>query len=224
MPFAPITYQYRNKGTLLDNGTGNDIPFPPQQTRTVQNVKDIGSGNYEFDVATLLLDVTTTTTFRVVNGGTTPDRGIYIVQVVSKFADARTEAFTPDQPILLMKFPPQEFGTNLEDSLNRQKGSAYESTGTDPLSQTTMLLQATIVGKQRVNACGTWVDSYDVQVLTGKILSPTKNIDFKGHFYVAPQYGGLIVQDDLTFQGTDGTRHVRNSNVSSINIVPHDPR
>lgn len=221
-PPAPATYTYRNAGTLKI-GAGTATAYPPEQTRTVRNVKPDGAGNYDFDVAATLAGVETTTTYRVRNGGVTPDRGVYILAIVTRFGDGRTEAFNPDQPLLLMPFPPPEYGTNLEDELDRQRGAEYSSTGTDPLSQTTMVLQASVDGKERANACGEWVDAYSIKVEAGKIVGPLKNIDFTGTYLVAPQYGALIVEDNLTFSGTENLEQIQSRNRSTINAVPKEP-
>lgn len=225
---APIppregTYTYRNKGTLKV-GAGAATAYPPAQLRTVRNIRTTGEGSYEFDVVAVLAGAATTTTYRVLNTGLTPDRGVYIVAIVTERADGRTEAFTPDQPLLLMPFPSPEYGTNLEDEVDRQRGSGYRSSGTDPLSQTTLVVEAKIVGKARANACGEWVDAFDVEVTMGKIVGPTKNIDFTGHYLVATQYGGLIVEDNLTFAGTDNLEPIESRNRATINSVPREPR
>lgn len=220
-PPVPATYRFRNEGAFT-LGEGVEITYPPEQTRTVENVT-VTSGGYDFDVAATLAGITTTTTYRVINDSPLPDRGIYLIQIVTRFPNGDAEAFTPDRGLLLMPFPPPEFGTNLEDEIDRQRGADYRSTGTDPISQTTMVLHARIVGKDRANACGEWVDAYDIEVEEGKIVGPTKNIDFTGHYLIAPQYGALVVRDDLTFTGTEDFELFESSNVATINAVPLEP-
>lgn len=220
-PPLPGTYRFRNVGTFA-NGGGVESAYPPEQVRTVEAVEVTPSG-YLFSVAASLAGVTTTTRYSVVNESPAPDRGIYITQIVTRFPNGDIEAFTPDQGLLIMPFPPPEYGTGVEDELDRQRGADYRSTGTDPISQTTMVVQARITGKDRANACGKWVDAYDVQVVSGKIVGPTKNIDFSGHYLVAPQYGGVVVQDDLTFSGTENLESFRRHNIATINVVPREP-
>jgi hypothetical protein len=221
-PPVPATYLYRNHGTLKV-GDGAETAYPPEQTRTVLNVKPDAAGNYEFDVAALLAGVTTTTTYRVLNEGSTPDRGVYIIGTVTRYPNGDTEGFNPDEPILLMPFPPPEYGTNLEDELDRQRGASYRSAGTDPLSQTTMAVEAQVEGKDRANACGEWVDAYSIKIVSGKIVGPLKNIDFTGTYLIAPQYGALVVEDNLTFTGTDDLKNYYSKNRTTINVVPKEP-
>ena len=225
-PPPAASYRYRNKGTIKV-GAGVEQSYPPEATHTVRNIQPDGAGNYTFDVAVLLAGVTTTTTYRVLNTGQTPDRGVYIVATLTSYPDGTSEAFTPDQALLLMPFPPPEYGTNLEDELDRQRGADYRSTGTDPLSQTTMVLEATIEGKDRANACGEWVDAFSIKVVQGKIVGPTKNIDFTGTYLIAPQYGALVVDTNLTFTGTEteGTRTdtIESHIHSTINKIPTEP-
>jgi hypothetical protein len=227
-PYAPArgTYTYRNAGTLSVGDVTTE--YPDSMTRRVRAVRATGSGtDFEFDVDVTVAGVTTTTTYRALNSGLTPDRGLYIVQVVTPRPEG-TESFTPDPPILLMPFVSPEYGTNLEDELDRTRGEGYRSQGTDPLSQTTMTLEAKIDGKSRVNACGEWVDAFDVVVTQGQIVGPTKQLTFSGHYIVAPQYGGLVVEDHITMSGTetrpDGMLEPVSSDVRSIiDVVPNKP-
>lgn len=220
IPPAPATYVYGNSGTIK-TGDAVSVEYPPTTTRTVQNVKP-GTDGFDYDVAATVAGATTTTTYRVRTGGQTPDRGISIVQIVTRDRQ-RTQSFTPSTPILLLPFPSPEYGTNLEDELDQYRGQRYRSAGTDPISQTTMVLEATLTGKHRVDACGEWIDAFDVEVLTGSIIAPGRQLDFTGHYRIAPQYGTLIVEDDLLMTGTDGGVAVRVQNRSSIRQVPRDP-
>lgn len=221
-PYAPAagSYVYRNVGEFtLD---GQTIEYPRTMTRRVHEVRAI-EGGFEFAVDATFAGVTTTTRYRALNAGLTPDRGLYITQVVTRRPEG-TETFTPDPPILLLPFVSPEYGTNLEDEIDRARGDGYRSQGTDPLTQTTMTLEARIDAKQRINACGEWVDAFDVVVTTGSIVGPTKRLDFSGHYLVAPQYGGLIVSDDITMSGTEDVVEPVSSRVrSTINSVPRDP-
>lgn len=223
-PLPPVQarYTYRNEGTITAEGV--TTAYPPEQVREVRNVRATSQDSFEFDVAATLQGVVTTTTYRVLKDGPTLDRGVYIAAIVTRFPSGDTEAFNPDQPLLLLPFPPPEFGTNLEDEIDRQRGQGYRSTGTDPLSQTTMVVEARVVGKERANACGEWVDAWDVEVTQGRIVGPTKNIEFTGHYLVATQYGGLVVKDNLRFTGTEDLEPVQTRNRATINRVPREPR
>lgn len=221
LPPVPATYSYRNRGTF-QVGDGPEVAYPRTMTRAVGGVRAIEGDNYEFDVTTDLASVRTTTRYRSLNSGLTPDRGLYIVQVTTERASG-TESFTPDTPILLMPFVTPEYGTNVEDEIDRYRGEQYRSSGTDPLTQTTMVLEAAIRGKERVNACGRWVDAFDIEVTRGTIVGPTKQIDFTGRYAIATQYGGLVVRDDIRITGTEGPEAVVSRLRSTINRLPVPP-
>jgi hypothetical protein len=222
--FPPVetTYRFRNQGSFTV-GDAVPVPYPDISERTVTNVRTIeGEDNYEFDVAIGLANQETTTTYRVLNSGDTLDRGVFIVAIVTQRSDG-ADAFIPEPPILLMPFPPPEFGTNLEDELDDVAGPTYRSSGTDPISQTTMILEAQIESKVRVDACGRWIDAFDIEVLTGRIIGPDKQIEFTGRYAIATQYGALVVEDDIRITGTDRFEDVESRNRARITRLPKEP-
>ena len=225
---ALATYQYRNKGQFTVGG-GVAQSYPETMTRRVSAVRALEPpGNFEADVVASLAGSETTTTYRVLNEGNTPDRGLYIAQIVTR-TGSTTEPFTPDRPILLLPFPAPEYGSGLEDEINQLQRQQFRSAGTDPLTQTTMVLQAQFIGKVRINACGEWVDSFEIDVTEGRIFGPTKQLSFTGtKYFIAPQYGALIVQDDVKLTGTENDENGRmqavdSANLSTINVLPKEP-
>jgi len=220
LPPTEATYAFRNEGSF-QVGEGAPSQYPPITRRTVSDVRAIaGEGNFEFDVSIRLLDDTTVTTYRVLNSGTTPDRGVFIARIVTE-RDEGADAFVPTTPIKLLPFPGPEAGTNLEDETEALVGREYRSSGTDPLTQTTMFLEARIAAaKARVDACGEWVDGFEVEVLRGSIVGPAKQISFTGRYVVAPQYGGLIVEDQIDLSGSEALEQLRSANRARINRVP----
>lgn len=224
-PLPPVeqTYAYRNQGSF-QIGDATRTAYPPVTERTVTGVTALEeNSNYEFGVAITLAGETTTTTYRVLNSGQTPERGVYIVSIVTERADG-ADAFIPEPPILLMPFPPPELGTNLEDELAGVTGPTYRSSGTDPISQTTMVLEAQITGKVGVDACGEWIDAFDIQIVSGRIVGPSKQITFTGRYRIATQYGALVVADDIELSGMDNFEEISSTNRAHIARVPAEPR
>lgn len=223
-PFArqpPVvaSYTFRNNGYLEVAGAER-IDFPSRTTRAVTEVRALeGQDNYAYDLEAEVGGPLTTTTYRVVNSGDTPDRGLYIARV--RTGD---DVFTPQPPVLLLPFPPPELGTQLEDEAQQAAGQEYRSAGTDPSTRTTLAIEARVDGKERVDACGEWVDAWRVEVIAGRIVGPGKDLRFTGAVNVATQYGALVVQDDLHMEGTDGLDEVTIRNRASINEVPRGPR
>ena len=222
-PLAPAeaTYPFRNQGSFSVGGVGTS--YPSVTERTVGDVRAVADGVFEFDVSIELLSDTTTTTYRVVDDPDALERGVFITRIITARASG-ADAFVPHRPIQLMPFPPPEFGTNLEDELANLQGQNYRSAGTDPLTQTTMVLEASITGKTRVDACGEWIDAFEVEVVDGRIVGPDKQITFTGRYAIAPQYGGLVIEDDIDLVGTENFQDIESRNRARITVVPKDAR
>jgi len=220
LPPKERVYAFRHTG-WFQAGDGPRVDHPRVTERAVDDVR-VDGANFEYDVAIELAGETTTTTYRVVNDAPTPERGIYIVRVVTERSDG-SDVFVPQTPILLMPFPPPEFGTNLEDELAELSGEEYRSSGTDPVTQTTLVLEARVAGKARVDACGEWVDAFDIEVISGRIFGPSKQIEFTGSYAIATQYGGLIVEDDIHLSGLDRFEPVESRDRARINRAPAEP-
>lgn len=232
---VPATYVFRNNGKFEIVGKQRS-EYPPTSTRTVKNVRNIDQSrgavipeNYEYDLEIAQAGTITTTTYQVINDPSDPKRGVYMTQVVAPGPRGR-DSFRPDPPILLMPFPPPEFGTNLEDEVNTTTQGQYRSSGTDPLTQTTMVVEARInpqSPKLRADACGRWVDGWDIEITFGRIVSNGtggyKDISFTGHYSLATQYGALIVRDEIQMSGQDGEDSITSANVATINSVPLEP-
>jgi len=231
-PPVPATYVYRNSGSYEIEGKERG-PYPPASIRTVKNVKSVPLGapdDYEYDLEITEAGRVTTSTYRVLNDTTNPRRGVYLVQVVAP-GPRGTDSFSPEPPILLMPFPPPEFGTNLEDETSTTTQGQYRTSGTDSRTQTTMVLEARISPespKLRADACGEWVDGWDIEVTFGRIVSNgvggVKDISFTGHFSLATQYGALVVRDQIVMSGLDGLDNITSTKTSTINSVPLEPK
>jgi hypothetical protein len=218
-PPREASYTFRNNGFVEVAGAGR-IAYPSTTRRTVTDVRALDEeGNFEFDVDAEVGGPDTATTYRVLNAGPTPDRGLYIARI-------RTggDVFSPEPAVLLMPFPPPELGTNLEDEAARAAGPNYRSAGTDPTTGFTLAIEAHLDGKERVDACGEWVDAWRIAIDAGRIVGPGKDLTFDGSFNIATQYGGLVVQDDIHMEGTDGLVALESHNRASINSVPLTPR
>jgi hypothetical protein len=80
---------------------------------------------------------------------------------------------------------------------------SYASSATDPNTFTTLTAAGTVVGQQRIDVCGTLVDTFTAQ-LTGTLTSPSFQWQFNWRLQVATQYGGIVVEDDLTLTNPAG--------------------
>jgi hypothetical protein len=212
-PPAKASYLFTNVGSYEVSGSdARKGSFPTTSLRTVGNISRSSQTAFSFDVSELLGDVTTTTTYDVIGSSLLPaglPPGIYIRQVRS-VRGASTSTFAPSPELELAAFP-------------LVRGAAVTSSGVDPQSATSMQFTATVTGKARVDACGTPLDTWVLDLTAGKVLSPTQNLDFTATYDVGTQYGGLILRDRTVFTGTDSGDGVSRNNTATITTTPRVP-
>jgi hypothetical protein len=156
--------------------------------------------------------VTTTTTYDVISSSPLPAGvapGLYVRQVKS-VRGTSSSVFAPSPELQLAAFP-------------LVRGASITSSGVDPQSATSMQFTSTVTGKARVDACGTPLDSWVLDLTAGKVLSPTQNLDFTATYDVGTQYGGLILRDRTVFTGTDNGDGVSRNDTASITTTPKVP-
>ena len=103
-----------------------------------------------------------------------------------------------------LTFVPSGSGVELLPSpVAASANPSFASSATDPNSFTTLTLAGTVAGQQRIDVCGTLVDTYTTQ-LTGTLTSPTAQWQVNWRLQVATQYGGIVVEDDLTLTNPAG--------------------
>lgn len=171
--------------------------------------------------------------------------GLFIEQIVTERANAAPdgpggtdvasdgiETFSPIPPIKLMDLP---IRPQLHDP-NRI------SRGVDPLTGAQMTVIRQTVRRERFDACGAVLDAWTVKLfLTSEYnnngVQYQKRFRISGTLRVAPQLGGLIVEDDLMF-GLDGNNEfgavipgrdgdhwfIQKSVAQMARIIPEDTR
>jgi hypothetical protein len=209
-PPAKASYVFHNVGTYAISGAdARKGTFPATSLRTVGNVVRTTNTSFTFDVSELLGDVTTTTTYDVVQAAVIPaalPAGIYLRQVKSVRGQS-TSTFAPSPELELAAFP-------------LVRGAAVTSSGVDPQSATSMQFTSTVSGKARVDACGTPLDSWVLDLTQGKLISPTQNLDFSSTYSLGTEYGGILLRERTAFAGTDGADGVSRTNTATIVTVP----
>lgn len=207
---ARAQYVFRNVGTFQVSGSdARRGAFPALSLRTVSGALE-GEDGFVFDVAETLGDITTTTTYRVVERqplGSAVPSGLYVARVVSRAGDGQQSTFEPIPSLRLAAFP-------------LVRGSRVESRGVDARTQTAMSFVSTVTGKARVDACGEPLDSFTLDLTEGRLISPRQDLDFTASYAVGTQYGGLVLRETVAFAGTDGEAGVSRSNTSTISQVP----
>jgi hypothetical protein len=210
---AKAQYVFRDVGTYAVSGAdARKGSFPSTSLRTVGNIVHTSDSNFSFDVSELLGDVTTTTTYDVIGNSLVPaaqSPGIYIQRITSVQGQSRS-SFAPSPELELAAFP-------------LVRGAAVTSSGVDPQSATSMQFTSTVTGKTRVDACGTLLDSWVLDLTKGKLISPTQNLDFDATYDMGTQYGGLLLRERTAFAGTDGSDGVSRTNTTTISSTPKLP-
>ena len=209
-PPVKAVYVFRNVGSYAISGAdARKGTFPATSLRTVGNVVRSSASSFTFDVTELLGDVTTTTTYDVEQTTLVPTAlpaGIYLRSVKSVRGQS-SSTFTPNPQLELAAFP-------------LTRGASVTSSGVDPQTATSMQFTAKVTGKARVDACGTPLDSWVLDLTAGKLISPTQNLDFSSTYNLGTEYGGIMLRERTAFAGTDGSDGVSRTNTATITTTP----
>lgn len=222
------SYPWRIDGSITSGGRSK--PLPATATEQVTNVVSAAastSGDYTYDVVDSAAGPdgtqTVTTSFEVVPepaGGevsgvaTTQASGIYITKVTTANAvGGQPVTFVPAPPILYLPFP-ADLTPAPSWTVNSADGSTAET------------YTAHIKGHGRVDACGTVLDGWDVQISGGTITGPTENLTLSGDYFVGTEYGGIPLGDALTYSGTTSVNGAEISSTSTrqCDVVPEPPQ
>jgi hypothetical protein len=231
---TPSPYRFRYSGTITSNAgqpNAKSVKLPATGTREIANVTALQSdGSYSYDVIEIYNQLKTTTTFHVLPNATgasivppggpsqANNAGIYIHQIQTTRVDGQggTDNFAPTPEVLMMQFP-------------ADNNTGFQGAGTDGPDTTAMKVDTGTVQKRvRVNACGTVLDSWQVEVV-GRIVNarggPNAVRNFDITFYSATQYGGFNISEHVvqTYQDPDGTPQTLDV-TDTINVAPANPQ
>lgn len=226
-PLPPVegSYRFRNTGGFenTEDGVTTKGTFPATTVRIIKEVTKQSDGSFGFKISESMDDAVTETLFEVVPDSPVSERmGVFVRQIATQGGDS----FSPLPPIRQLAFPT---APDIE----------WDSVGSDPLSQWTMRFHAR-VGlelpdgpdpdslpdarfKQRIDACGEFIDTWLVQIKDGEIIGVDTEIKFKAVYAFAPQYGGLAVMEDISIEGVNRGVQVKSHRISIIGQVPEFP-
>lgn len=212
-PPVPSAYSYRNDGTFAIGDRSGSFASP--STRVIGNVIDPApGGGFTFDVAIPSPDDSvTTTTYHVfprAASPTDPEPGLFIERVTTKRADGSSEVFSPVPMLMMIRFP-------------AAIGETWDARGIDPLAGIVMQFTGTIRARGIVDACGVRLAAWEVVISDGLIRGPDRDLTFSSVLWIAPQYGGLSLADQVRTQGTDAGVAIKTSNIARISDVPERP-
>lgn len=227
------TYLYRTEGkeTTTTGSITNTSVKPATSTWKVQNILAEPASS-TFDIAVGIGNVTTTSTYRILpmgayqappnppvapptqppsdaprpNAGVPP--GLYLAGVSSPGSPALRLAF-PGIPIV--RFP-------------IDRGATFDASGSD--GNTTMSWRSVVGPKVTVDACGTPIDTYTVDLLNGRIttVGSQEVLTFTTNYALGTQYGGLPLFQKTTITGNQGTASVRREVTMTANVEPKTPK
>lgn len=177
-------------------------------TRVVRDVERSADGSVRFVIESTVLDVKTTQRFasRPAFDRVPGAVGLAAVEAEGRGIENRPSFQSGAKPLTLMQ-------------LDATVGAQWADAVTDPLSATTYTVAGTVIGKGRVWACGENIDAWQVK-LTQRVVTPFQAIDSEITNWVATQYGGLIVQETVSWTGNAGPLEVKGEYTATINEVP----
>jgi hypothetical protein len=216
-------FTYRTTGKLVTGGANhNEVVLDPQSTVTVRPSPPDATGTFTFDMVVANAKAeTTTTTYRVITkevGTTVPTSippqlprpsantaGIYLAGVTTSGGG---RPFSPGFPGIEVAKLPLDVGTK------------FDAAGTDGV--TTMSWHSTMTEKRNVDACGTPLDSYVVDLTDGMVTGADgETVHFSSTFSIGSQYGGIPLRMATVSEGSsDPNAPVSRSVDMTINREP----
>lgn len=204
-PPKAADFTYRTTGKLTSGGANHtEVVLDPQSRVKIQPSAVDPAGNFTFDMTVENAKTeTTTTTYRVITteGGTAvpsevpPDvprpsgfaAGIYLARIAGA---GDVKPFEPQFPGIQVARLPLDLGT------------VFNAAGSDGV--TTMSWRSTVKEKKNVDACGTPLDSYVIELTEGTITGgqDAERLTFTSRINFGTQYGGLPLQMETTTEGT----------------------
>lgn len=216
-PPKPGTYTARTVGRMRIGGANaQDVLLNPSSKVEVANIVNEATGGSTFDLTVTNGNASTTTTYRVLPLGvaapaspvappqTVPSNapkpspaspGLYVARVSSPGA----VAFNPGAPgILVARFP-------------LDLGTVVDSAGSD--GATTTSWRSTVKAKETVDACGTPIDTYRIELTDGRTTTGNnaEAVTFTSVINLGTQYGGLPLFQKTDASGTRGTTAITRS-------------
>jgi hypothetical protein len=195
------TIGYRVDGRFLGTAFSGVIE------RGIVHPTTAANGNTAFSVESTALGVKTTADY----AGTQPagqvpgSVGLSGITADGRGIDARPSFHAP-KPVTLMPLPATLAAT-------------WNDATVDPLTATTYKVSGTVVGKSRVDACGQFVDAWQVTI-SQDVDTPFQQIHSEITDWIATQYGGLIVKESVSWSGLAGTQQVAGDYTATVDKDP----
>ena len=217
------TFRYRTKGTAKVDGHVTSRLGGNGLWLTAPEKPSVPAETYQFSITHPSFGgATVTNTYAVLPPGTdqnvsvpqtplnpsetvTAYGGLYLARVETKSGNT-TSTFAPAAPgVELLQIP-------------AVVNAIWQSQATDPTSMISESLSGKSLGDVRVNACGTKLDAWEVQ-LSATITGLDENLTETDDLDIATEYGGLILSINQTVTGTTQGHQVEQSYEATINSL-----
>lgn len=175
-PVVAGVYTFQQTGTMELIGLGK-FPVAGLTSRTVRNLAVTGA-TFDYD-----LELTTGVRKQVLSFHVVPGDGIFISGIVTS-VNGESSTFRPLLPVEIFPLPTVELAT-------------VTSAGLDPLTGESLVVNATVKEKQRIDGCDEVVDGWYVEDATWTFQRGPASQVYTISYAVATQHGGLIVADHL---------------------------
>lgn len=228
-PPKPAVLKYRTTGRLTTGGaTATAVVLGPESKVTVEQPQSEPADGFTFRVTVEnAATAATTTTYRVLPTGASADppaspvspppeagspprptgvpAGLYLAEVAQA---GSTISFRPQFPGIPIVRTPIDLGTT------------FDAVGTD--GATTMSWRSKVVAKANVDACGTFLDSYVVELTNGRITGgeDAEAVTFTSRMNIGSQFGGLILHMATETTGMAGSTPVNRTVTMTVNSKP----
>lgn len=198
------SYPFRAAGQLK-RGT-NTFPYPGTINRRISGARSNSDGTLQFDVTETVLGATTVTTYMT-------DSTQVALKKVVRTEGSITTTFEPIPAVMILPLPPQS-----SDPVG-QPVYTWRSAGTDPRSGKSLSVEGTVRPRERVDACGQFLDSW-VADTSQRSVGPLEDLTIVSRTNIATQYGGMIVADQIRASGTLGGAPYESTLRVIINSAP----
>lgn len=200
------TYDYRFGGMAVEGGKTRTFSGISKHTVTSS---DAGNGVRRFSIDVTMLGAKTTydyTVLPVVGTAADVHGGIELTSVTGNGGYGYNASFHPDKPLQVFSQP-------------ANAGTSWNDAETDAASATYAVVNGTVDGKGRVDACGTPLDAWK-STTTLDISSPNETLKVTVQTWWGTQFGGLPLAELQTYSGTAGGVAVKGNVLSMIDVDP----
>ncbi len=198
------SYPFRATGQLK-RGNSTSI-YPGTINRRISGARANSDGTLQFDVTEIVFGITTVTTY-------TTDTSQVALKKVVRTEGGVISTFEPIPAVKILPLPPQS-----SDPIG-QPVYTWRSAGTDPRSGKSLSVEGTVRPRERVDACGQFVDSW-VADTSQRSVGPLEDLTIIARTNIATQYGGMIVADQIRTTGTLGGAAYESTLRVIINSAP----